>query len=221
MLLLKVISAYIVFLGSLVFHEYFHAWMGRKLGDDSLILSSRLTLDPRPHIDMLGTVVFPLFLLVSSIFFSGATILVGWAKPVPINSYNLKNPKKDMMLIGISGPLTNFALAFCFTLLFKTGILPANSLAEAFVAFAIFLNLILGIFNLIPLPPLDGSHVLAGLLPPEAEMKYMQIQPYTIFIIFFLALTGILGMIISPLINLWIYLFKINFITPALTLLER
>ncbi len=216
MLLLKVISAYIVLLGSVVFHEYFHAWMGKKLGDDSPLLLSRLTLDPRPHIDVIGTLILPLFVLIS-----GSPVLIGWAKPVPINPYNLKNPKKDMILIGASGPLTNFALALCFTLLLKTGILPANSLAEAFVAFAIFLNLILATFNLIPLPPLDGSHILAGLLSAKAETRYMQIQPYSIFIIIFLALTGILWMIISPVIYFWVYFFRINFLPQALTLLGR
>ena len=216
MFLLKVISAYIVLLGSVVFHEYFHAWMGRKLGDDSAILLSRLTLNPRPHIDILGTLILPLIVLIT-----GSPLLIGWAKPVPINPYNLRNPKKDMMLIGISGPLTNLVLAFCFSILFKTGILPTNSLAEAFVAFAIFLNLILAIFNLIPLPPLDGSHILAGFLPPEAEIKYMQIQPFTFIILLFMLLTGILGAIISPVINLWIYILGINFINPALALLSR
>jgi len=216
LLLLKVISAYIVLLGSVVFHEYFHAWMGKKLGDDSPPLLSRLTLDPRPHIDVIGTLILPLFVLIS-----GSPVLIGWAKPVPINPYNLKNPKKDMILIGASGPLTNFALALCFTLLLKTGILPANSLAEAFVAFAIFLNLILATFNLIPLPPLDGSHILAGLLSAKAETRYMQIQPYSIFIIIFLALTGILWMIISPVIYFWVYFFRINFLPQALTLLGR
>ena len=216
MLLLKIVSAYVILLGSIVFHEYFHAWMGQKLGDNSPPLLERLTLDPRPHIDILGTVVLPLF-----VFISGSPILIGWAKPVPINPYNLNNPKKDMMLIGASGPITNFMLAFCFTLLLKTGIFPSNSLAEAFVAFAIFLNLILATFNLIPIPPLDGSHILLGFLSPEAGNKYMKIQPFGIFIIFFLALTGILWEIISPIFYLWISLFELNFITAALTLLGR
>ena len=147
--------------------------------------------------------------------------LIGWAKPVPINTYNLKNPKKDMMLIGISGPITNFILAFCFTILFKTGVLPEHSLAESFVAFAIFLNLILGIFNLLPLPPLDGSHILAGLLSPEAEIKYMKIQSFSIFILIFMMITGVLGLIIYPVIYLWGELFKINFVPAAVTLLGR
>jgi Zn-dependent protease len=216
LLLLKVISAYIVLLGSVVFHEYFHAWMGQKLGDNSPLLLSRLTLDPRPHIDVFGTLLLPLFVLITQ-----SPLLIGWAKPVPINPYNLKNPKKDMMLIGLSGPITNFILAFCFTILFKTRILPPNSLAEAFVAFAIFLNLILGIFNLFPLPPLDGSHILAGILSDEAERQYMKIQPFAFLILIFMVITGMLGFIISPIINLWIYLFRINFLTSALSLLGR
>ncbi|MBU0534429.1 MAG: site-2 protease family protein [Candidatus Omnitrophica bacterium] len=216
MLLLKVVSAYIVLLGSVVFHEYFHAWMGQKLGDDSPPLLARLTLDPRPHIDVFGTLVLPLIALISQ-----SPFLIGWAKPVPINPYNLKNPKKDMILIGISGPLTNFILAFCFTILFKTGIIPPHSLAESFVTFAILLNLILGIFNLIPLSPLDGSHILAGLLSDKAERQYMKIQPFAIYILLFMFLTGMLRFIILPIVYIWTNLFNINFITPALSLLGR
>lgn len=215
MLLLKALSAYIVLLGSVVFHEYCHAWTAQRLGDNSPSLLRRLTLDPRPHLDILGTVILPLIMLIS-----GSSILIGWAKPVPVNAYNFENPKKDMMLIGASGPTTNFILAFCSTLLLKIKIIPPGSLTESLVAFAIFLNLILGVFNLIPIPPLDGSHILLGFLPHEVGMKYMKIQNFGIFIIFFLALTGILGLIISPVFYLWVYLFNMDFITPALTLLN-
>ncbi|MBU1767444.1 MAG: site-2 protease family protein [Candidatus Omnitrophica bacterium] len=190
--------------------------MGQKLGDDSPPLLARLTLDPRPHIDVFGTLVLPLIALISQ-----SPFLIGWAKPVPINPYNLKNPKKDMILIGISGPLTNFILAFCFTILFKTGIIPPHSLAESFVTFAILLNLILGIFNLIPLSPLDGSHILAGLLSDKAERQYMKIQPFAIYILLFMFLTGMLRFIILPIVYIWTNLFNINFITPALSLLGR
>ncbi len=216
LLLLKALLAYVVLLGSVVFHEYFHACMAQRLGDNSPALRARLTLDPRPHIDKIGTVILPLIVLII-----GSPILIGWAKPVPVNVYNLRNPKKDMMLIGASGPLTNFALAFIFTLLFKTGIFPAGSLAEAFIAFTIFLNLILATFNLIPLPPLDGSHILFGLLPSDWERKYIKIQPFAIYILIFLVFTGILRLIIFPVFYIWTDLFNINFITPALTLLGR
>lgn len=216
---LKVISAYVVLLGSVVFHEYFHAWMAQRLGDDSPALLSRLTLDPRPHIDILGTVILPLIMLISG-FLSGNPFLIGWAKPVPVNPYNLQNPKKDMILIGALGPITNFMLAFCFTILLKVGIFQSGSLAEALIAFAIFLNLILGIFNLIPLPPLDGSHILAGFLSPEVEIKYMRIQPFAFIILIIMSMTGILGLITFPIFHLWTYLFKLNFITPALNLLR-
>lgn len=200
----------------MVFHEYFHAHTAQKLGDNNPLLLERLTLNPKPHINLIGTVILPLLLLIT-----GSNWLVGWANPVPVNAYNFRNPKKDMMLVGISGPLTNFALAFIFTFLLKTNILPAGSLAEAFIAFAVFLNLILAVFNLIPLPPLDGSHIIQGLLPPRMESTYTKIQPYGFLILIFLALTGILGFIIFPVIYLWGYIFKLNFIQPALTLLAN
>ena len=218
MLLIKVLAAYIVLLGSVVFHEYFHARTAQKFGDNNYALLKRLTLDPRPHIDIRGTVILPIIMLIFGMT-TGNPFLIGWAKPVPVNSYNLRNPKKDMMLIGASGPLTNFAIAFCFTILLKTGLFTADSMAQSLIAYAVFLNLILGTFNLIPLPPLDGSHILLGILPPEAARKYIRIQPYGIFIILIMAFTGILSLIISPVFYFWVYLFRADFITPASALL--
>ncbi|HIE44522.1 MAG TPA: site-2 protease family protein [Candidatus Omnitrophica bacterium] len=215
MFLQTAILAYIVLLGSVVFHEFSHAWMARKLGDESYLVAERLTLNPLPHIDILGTVILPFSMLLFR-----SPFLFGWAKPVAVNPSNLKNPKKDMLWIGFSGPATNFLLAFFFTLVFKIPILNSGSLAEAFVALAILLNLILGVFNLIPLPPLDGSHIVSGLLPPNLETGYNRIRPFAPFILIFLILTGILGSLIYPVIYLWTALFKVNFVNPAIFLLR-
>ena len=212
---LTILLVYIVLLSSVVFHEYFHAWMAKRLGDTSPLLQERLTLNPLPHIDIFGTVFFPLIMLILR-----SPILFGWAKPVPVNPYNLSNPKRDMIWIGLSGPFANFCLAFFFTLLLRIGIINPGSLAEAFISLVIFLNLILGTFNLIPIPPLDGSHILRGLLPYEIEARYMRIQVFMPFIFIFLILTGLLGALIWPIIRLWIVVFNVNFIGPAISLLR-
>jgi Zn-dependent protease len=213
--LLKAVLTYLVLLGSVVFHEFSHAWMAKRLGDDNPLLLERLTLNPKPHIDILGTLILPLSMLLFR-----TPYLFGWAKPVPINHFNLRNPKKDMLLIGASGPVTNFLLAFFFTFLLKTGIFPHGSLAEAFIALVVLLNLVLGTFNLIPLAPLDGSHILFGLLPKEAETKYIRLQPFMPFILILLVFTGFLGYIIFPIFYLWTNIFNLNFVNPAMILLR-
>jgi len=210
---LNAILAYIVLLGSIVFHEFSHALAAEKLGDPTPRLSGRLTLNPLPHIDILGTFILPLLMLTLRTGF-----LVGWAKPVPVDYYHLRNPKKDMMWIGLAGPGMNFGLAFLFTLLLKIGMFSGGSLGEAIAILAVLLNLILGLFNLLPLPPLDGSHIIIGLLPPGSEEKYIRLQPFMPFILAFLVFTGILGLFIWPFIKLWSITFTVNF-APAFSFL--
>ena len=141
-----------VLLFSLCFHEFSHAFIAYKLGDNTAEKMGRLNISPLNHLDPMGTMM---------LLFVG----FGWAKPVPVNPYNLKNPKKDMMLIAAAGPFSNLILAFIGSLLLKY--LPYNlisNLPEVFYLF-IYINIALAIFNLIPLPPLDGSQIISGLLP--------------------------------------------------------
>lgn len=170
-------------------HEFAHAWAADYLGDPTARLSGRLTLNPLSHLDPLGT----LALLIAHI---------GWGKPVPIDPYNLDNPKRDGMLISLAGPASNFILAFLLSLIVKL-LFP-----QVLVLFAPFivLNVGLGVFNLLPIPPLDGSKILFGLLPHNLAQGYEEAtsQMGILLLLLFLVPFGgqsLAGMIILPLIN--------------------
>lgn len=204
-----------VFLFAITVHEAAHGWAALKLGDPTAYQLGRVTLNPIAHIDPIGTIIFPLLMIVMR-----SPILFGWAKPVPVNPLNLRNPRRDNLLISAAGPLSNLSVA-CLAFL---GIIILKSLSpEAFVEkgilfhlisgissilyWTIMINVILAVFNLIPVPPLDGSGVLMGLLSDEAAMKYEKIRPYGFIIIILLLMTGILGRIfglIFRIINFFI-----------------
>ena len=163
---------------SITFHEYAHGWVAYKLGDPTPKMSGRLTINPIAHIDPFGTIALPILLLIAS---KGA-FAIGYVKPVPINPYHFKNPKKDLKLVGAAGPSANIILAIFLTLLFKTGL---SIFTTSAVILGIAINLMLAIFNLIPIPPLDGSRIVASLLPNQLAIKYLKIEPYGFFIILF------------------------------------
>lgn len=182
---------------SVVVHEYCHGWIAYLNGDDTAKMAGRLTLNPIPHIDFFGTIVLPLLLIMSN-----APILIGWAKPVPVNPYRLNNPVKDMAKVGIAGPCANFALAILSALiiwLFKiSGVDPStqvNSLIIKVLFINVQINLILGVFNLVPIPPLDGSRIVSAFLPADLAYKYNQLERYGFFIIIFLLYLGLLNFI--------------------------
>lgn len=179
---------------AVVLHEYCHGWIAYLNGDDTAKMAGRLTLNPIPHIDPFGTIVIPLLLIISH-----SPVLIGWAKPVPINPYRLNNPVKDMAKVGIAGPASNFALAILSALiiwLFKiSGADPysaANNLIIKLLYINVQINLILGVFNLIPIPPLDGSRIITAFLPPAIAYKYNQLERYGFIIIIFLLYAGML-----------------------------
>jgi Zn-dependent protease len=165
---------YLGLVGLLTFHEFGHAWMAWKCGDDTARLQGRCSLNPLVHMDLLGTVVLPLVM----IFFPGAgRFLVGWAKPVPVNPRNLRNARLDDILVSLAGPWMNLALAILLMGLARLGLaLGSPSLAGLAVSTA-SLSLMLCFFNLIPIPPLDGSHVLRNLIGMSYE-TYYQIARY-------------------------------------------
>lgn len=181
---------------SIVIHEFAHGYTAYKRGDDTAYLSGRLTFNPIPHIDPVGTVILP----VMSVF-SGFP-MIGWAKPVPINPLRFYDYRKDLARVALSGPATNFALAVISLILYKLVLtFPAivPGLAFAFLKafkFAFFINLALGLFNLIPVFPLDGSQILLGLLPHKYLEIYEKHIPFGIYIILFLVITGIIRYII-------------------------
>lgn len=192
-----------VFFFAIIVHECAHGWVAYQCGDNTAKAAGRITLNPLPHIDMMGTVILPLLLVLS-----GSRFIIGWAKPVPINPYNFNNPRSDLIKVSAAGPASNIILAllsvFCIHLIGP----PMGSLSKVFI-FSAYINLLLAVFNLIPIPPLDGSQVLSGLLPPELSMKYNRLIPYGFIIILFLLYVGVLWSIIIPVVN---FLFKLLYI---------
>tara|TARA_Y100001970_G_C13893834_1_gene680111 strand:+ start:50 stop:679 length:630 start_codon:yes stop_codon:yes gene_type:complete len=192
-----------ILLFSLCFHEFSHAYIAYKLGDNTAERLGRLNLSPFSHLDPIGTLM---------LLFVG----FGWAKPVPVNPYNLNNPKKDMMMIAAAGPLSNLLLAFigsCFIKYFPYNFL--DNYNEAIYIF-IYINIALAIFNLIPLPPLDGSQILSGIIPNNKIKLLNKINQYGPNILMGLILIGIftniniIHTIMSPFINFFLFLFLGN-----------
>ena len=185
-----------VFLIVIVTHELAHGYAAYLLGDTTAKDAGRLTLNPLAHADPIGTILLPALLILAR-----SPIIFGWAKPVPVNPYNFKDPRKGMLITSFAGPAANFALAAVFALFFKAGLVAPQSLLWTFLLFGIIISLVLGVFNLIPIPPLDGSNILAALLPPRLAQSYMQIAPYGFFILVGLLYLGLFEKVILPLVS--------------------
>lgn len=186
---------------SIILHEVAHGYAALRMGDPTAHYSKRLTLNPLAHIDPIGSVVLPLILLVTN-----SPVLFGWAKPVPINPYYFRNPKRGIMVTGAAGPLTNFALALASGLLFRL-VAPSFEVGGWFLAYFCVTNVILGVFNLVPIPPLDGSRVLYGLLPERWTASYMQLERYGFIILAVLLFGGVLDRVIYPVAFAMLRLF--------------
>ena len=156
---------------ALVVHEYAHGFVAHKLGDNTAKFMGRLTFNPLAHIDPFGTIILPLMLLISR-----SPVVFGYAKPVPVNFYNLKNPKTGQIWVGLAGPMANFITAALVFLILLSGFI-SNAGIFRFLATVVLINLVLGVFNLIPIPPLDGSRILMGLLPRKLAALYARITP--------------------------------------------
>jgi len=184
----------LVLLFSLTVHESAHAWTASRLGDQTGRLRGRVSFNPAAHIDPVGTILFPLLAIVTRL------PLIGWAKPVPVDFRNLKNPRRDFMLIAAAGPIANVLLAIVAAVAMRLMTLtPAESGVRELSGPAITLlelNLLLAVFNLIPVPPLDGGNVLAGLLPDRAANLFDSLRPYGFIILYALIFTGVLVRIV-------------------------
>lgn len=181
-------------------HEAAHAFAANYFGDGTAKFLGRMTLNPLKHIDPIGTIVVPLvmFILTSFVF--------GWAKPVPINTKNFKDPRRDMALVALAGPASNILMAFAWTGLTAVGVSGLTSgawYAEPLALMGqigVFVNVLLAVFNLLPLPPLDGGRVLVAVLPPQAASKVAMLEPWGFPILLLLLFTGALSYIISPIL---------------------
>lgn len=192
---LSIIFSIVILIFSVILHEVSHGYMADYLGDPTARLLGRLTLNPIPHIDLMGSIILPaLFVL------TGSSVVFGWAKPVPYNPANITGtPFKNRYggaLVAIAGPLVNILLAVIFGLLIR--FVPLDPELVQFFLMIVMINLSLALFNLIPIPPLDGHHIVAALLPYRARQKYMELSRYSIILIFIVAF--VLWQFISPLV---------------------
>lgn len=181
---------------SIIIHEFMHGYVAYKRGDDTAYLSGRLTLNPVVHIDPVGTIVLPVLAYLSHMPF------IGWAKPVPVNPYRMRNPRYDMVFVAAGGPASNFFLAFFSAVLLKIFYISGIFSISFFIpfhhilTFMVYINIALAFFNLIPIYPLDGSQILMGILPYKALEVYERHIPYGFYIIIFMALTGLFKLFI-------------------------
>lgn len=188
------LMAFAAFIFSIVLHEVAHGYAAYRLGDPTAKMSNRITLNPIAHIDLVGSIILPLVLV-----FSHSPVVLGWAKPVPFNPYYFRDPKKGVMIVGAAGPLTNLALALISAVLFRLVAPFGGAAITMFLAYFCVTNVALGVFNLVPVPPLDGSRVLYGLLRGEWLERYMRIERYGFIIVFALLWLGVLDLVIGPI----------------------
>jgi Zn-dependent protease len=182
----------VVLLFSIIIHEVAHGYVALWNGDPTAQIMGRITLNPVPHLDPIGTVLLPLLLLLSR-----AGIIFGWAKPVPVNPLNFRNPPLGVITVSAAGPLSNLALAVVFAYLLRLDLGNVGLMKMAY--FGVTINIFLALFNLIPLPPLDGSHILATLLPPAWARAYRHLEPVGFILILVLFYSGIMGLLLMPL----------------------
>ena len=184
---------------AITLHECAHGWVANKCGDPTALLQGRLSINPLHHIDLLGTILMPLLAIIYGGF------IFGWAKPVPVNWNKLRNPRRDTALVAAAGPIANLLMAVAWAIFGNIGILAVNYLHEGAIAIVymglagITVNVCLMVLNLVPIPPLDGSRIVASFLSPNALRRYYALQPLGLPILLILLMSGLLFKVIGPL----------------------
>lgn len=202
---------------AITFHELSHGFVANRLGDPTAKMLGRLTLNPFAHIDLFGTIILPFMLLI----FTNGQFVFGYAKPVPVNPMNFKDPSKGMAITAAAGPLTNLLIAFLSIMLLRffilplSGVFPGAIASKTLVPIALMLeasitiNIVLAAFNLMPIPPLDGGRVVVGLLPQRQAVSFSKLEPFGFIIVIILIATGIASYFIVPLVNLFMSILKV------------
>lgn len=200
----------VILIFSVIVHEVMHGYVALMFGDHTAERAGRLTLNPIPHIDPIGTILLPgVLLLIPLLTGTSPGFLIGWAKPVPVNPLNFRDLRRGEIFVSLAGVISNFALALIFAVLYHItlGVMGAGSMITQVFEFGVSINLVLAVFNLLPIPPLDGSKVLIALLPYEAARNFervsMQYGFFIILLFLYLNIIGaVLGFIIPPLMGL-------------------
>lgn len=191
---------------AITMHEAAHGYVAKHFGDFTAFNAGRISLNPARHIDPVGTILVPAVLFIISKMTMGAGFLFGWAKPVPVNFSNLRHPKQDMLWVAAAGPGANLLMAFFWALLIKLAmIFPITEYTKPVILMSIAgieINVILMVLNLLPLPPLDGGRMAVSLLPHRIAYPFSRIEPYGFMILLILLISGVLGVIVWPMVNL-------------------
>jgi len=186
----------VVFVIVIVTHEFAHAYTAYLFGDRTAKDAGRLTLNPLRHADPFGTVIFPAILI-----FMHSPVVFGWARPVPINPRNFKNPRQGLFFSSLAGPAANFVLAVIFAFIFKMNLFAPHSVLWTFLLTGIIISLVLCIFNLIPIPPLDGANIIMSVLPFGLMRAYGKLEKYGFFILIIFLYLGLFDKFIIPIVN--------------------